>query len=206
MTSGHAMLIPGSWLCASPEGSARPLPDPLGPTTGSAMTTDPFSYRLEQPDDDPAIEELHRVAFGPGRFARAAYRLRDGVLNDPELSFVAHAAGRLIASARLTPIAIGVRPALLLGPLVVFPPLKGLGAGKTLVRISVDAARAAGHEVVMLVGDEAYYGPLGFARSAPYAITLPGPVDPNRVLVCGLKPGALEGLSGRATRLQGGNS
>jgi len=128
------------------------------------------------------------------------------VPHDPELSFVARAAERVIASVRLTPIAIGERPALLLGPLVVFPPLKGQGARRNLVRIAVDAARVAGHEVVMLVGDEPYYGPLGFSRLESHAITLPGPVDPERVLVCGLKPGAIEGLSGPARRPGGGNS
>lgn len=159
-----------------------------------------FTYRLEQPDDDPAIETLHSEAFGPGRFARAAYRLREGIPHDPALSFVAHARERMIASVRVTAIAIGGRPALLLGPLVVLPSYKGRGAGKELVRMAVEAARAAGHAVVMLVGDEDYYGPLGFARLSPYQITLPGPVDPSRVLVAGLVEGALDGFGGPATR------
>lgn len=164
------------------------------------MNASPFTYRLEQPDDEPAIEALHSDAFGPGRFARAAFRLREGVSHDPRLSFLAYAGDRLVASVRLTPIAIDGRPALLLGPLVVMPAYKGRGAGKTLVRTALNAAREAGHRIVMLVGDEDYYGPLGFSRLAPYAITLPGPVDPDRVLVAGIADGALEGLVGRATR------
>lgn len=167
------------------------------------MNTNPFSYRLEQPEDASAIETLHREVFGPGRFARAAYRLREGVAHDPRLSFVAHARDRLIASVRMTPIAIGARPALLLGPLVVVPSVKGQGAGKNLVRIAVEAAGEAGHNVVMLVGDEEYYGPLGFSRLAPYAITFSAPVDPERVLVCGLVEGAFEGLGGQAGKLGG---
>ena len=51
---------------------------------------------------------------------------------------------------------------------------------------------------MLLVGDMPYYGPLGFTRLGPYAVTLPAPVDPARVLVAGLADGALEGLSGRA--------
>jgi predicted N-acetyltransferase YhbS len=164
------------------------------------MKPEPFTYRPEQPDDDPAIETLASEAFGPGRFARAAYRLREGVPHDPALSFVAHADAHMVASVRLTPIAIGGRPALLLGPLVVMPAYKGQGAGRTLVRMALAAAGAAGHAVVMLVGDEDYYGPLGFTRLAPYAITLPGPVDPRRVLVAALVDGALDGLAGPATR------
>jgi predicted N-acetyltransferase YhbS len=163
------------------------------------MKPSPFTYRLEQPDDDPAIEALHAEAFGPGRFARAAYRLREGATHDPALSFVAHAGERMIASVRMTAIAIGDRPALLLGPLVVLPACKGQGAGRALVGIAVKAARDAGHKVVMLVGDLEYYGGLGFSRLRRYQITLPGPVDPDRVLIAGLAEGALEGLAGPAT-------
>lgn len=157
-----------------------------------------FTYRLEHPDDEPAIEALHAEAFGPGRFARAAYRLREGVAHDPGLSFVAHDGERMIASVRMTAISIGDRPALLLGPLVVLPAYKGQGAGRALVRMAVKKAGEAGHEAVMLVGDLDYYGPLGFSRLRRYQITLPGPVDPDRVLVAGLVEGALEGLAGPA--------
>lgn len=163
------------------------------------MKSDPFTYRLEQPDDDSAIEALHAEAFGPGRFARTAYRLREGIRHDPTLSFVAHAGERMIASVRMTPIAIGGRPALLLGPLVVLPACKGQGAGKQLVRMAVKAAGEGGHAVIMLVGDEDYYGPLGFSRLDRYRITLPGPVDPDRVLVAELVDDALDGLGGAAT-------
>ena len=164
------------------------------------MTTLPFSFRPESPEDDAEIEALHAQAFGPGRFARAAFRLREGVPHDPALSFVATLDDGLVASVRLTPITIDGRPALLLGPLAVKPQYKGRGAGKQLVRIALDAARAGDHRVVLLVGDEPYYGPLGFRRLARNAITLPAPVDPDRVLVAGLTPDALEGLSGKAER------
>ena len=157
-----------------------------------------FVIVAERPDDAPAIEALHRRVFGPGRFARAAFRLREGVPHDPHLSLVATLDGRMIGSVRLTPIAIGGRPALLLGPLAVDPAWKGQGAGKLLVRSALQAARAAGHSLALLVGDEPYYGPFGFQRLAPYAITLPGPADPARVLVAGLTPGALDGLKGPA--------
>ncbi len=166
------------------------------------MTQGSFSYRLEKPVDSDTIETMHRDVFGPGRFAKSAYRLREGVAHDPALSFVAERDGAIVASVRLTPIAIGGRPALLLGPLLVVPAFKGQGAGKTLVRMSLEAARKAGHALVLLVGDEPYYGPLGFAKLPPYAITMPGPADPDRVLVAGLVDGALEGLSGPVTSLR----
>jgi predicted N-acetyltransferase YhbS len=164
------------------------------------MTSEIFAYRLEEPADDAAIEHLHDVTMGPGRFARAAFRLREGVPQDPALSFVATVNGRVMATVRLTPIRIGGRPALLLGPLAVEPAFAGRGAGKTLVRMALKAAAEYGHRAVLLVGDEPYYGPLGFEHVKPGAITLPAPADPNRILVAGLRAGALDGLSGAATR------
>ncbi|MBZ9936465.1 N-acetyltransferase [Mesorhizobium sp. BR1-1-16] len=164
------------------------------------MKIDSFTVQAERPTDDGAIEALHEASFGPGRFSRAASLLREGVPHDPALSFVATTGPDLIGSVRLTPIVIGARPAILLGPLAVVDGWKGRGAGKSLMRTSLAAAREAGHQVVLLVGDEPYYGPFGFVRVPPYSITLPAPADPARVLVCPLVEGAIEGLSGAARR------
>jgi predicted N-acetyltransferase YhbS len=164
------------------------------------MISDVFTCRPEQPADTPAIEALHAELFGPERFKRAAYVLRDGVRPDPALCFVAEAGARLVASVRMTPITIGGRAALMLGPLAVVPQFKGQGAGKALVRMALAVAREAGHRVVRLVGDLSYYGPLGFTHLGRDVITLPAPVDPHRVLVAGLADGALDGLAGRAGR------
>ncbi len=43
----------------------------------------------ERPQDAAAIQGLEERAFGPGRFARSAYRLREGNPHDMALSFVA---------------------------------------------------------------------------------------------------------------------
>jgi predicted N-acetyltransferase YhbS len=158
----------------------------------------PFSFRLEQPDDAATIEKLHAELFGPERHKRAAYVLRDGVAPDARLCFVAVRDGELAASVRMTPITIARRPALLLGPLVVDPRWKGQGAGRALVRLALGEAAKQGHRLVMLVGDLPYYGPLGFEFLGRDVITLPAWVDPDRVLVAGLAPGALDGVGGAA--------
>lgn len=166
------------------------------------MTSAPFAFRLEQPADSPIIEALYAKLFAPDWVKRAAYVLRDGVPPDSALSFVAMVDDKLAASVRMTPITIGKRPALILGPLVVDPAYKGQGAGRALVRTALEAARSAGHTVVMLVGDLPYYGPLGFTFLGRDIITLPAWVDPARVLVAGLVPGALDGLQGSAERVR----
>lgn len=165
------------------------------------MTSAPFSYRLERAADAAVIEALYAKVFAPDWVTRAAYVLRDGVAPDHALSFVATVNDTVIASVRMTPITIGKRPALILGPLVVDPAHKGQGAGRTLVRMALDAARDAGHRVVMLVGDLPYYGPFGFSFLGRDVITLPAWVDPDRVLVAGLVPGALDELKGAAERI-----
>ena len=97
----------------------------------------------------------------------------------------------------MTPIRIGDQPALLLGPLVVEPAFRQHGLGEKLVIKSLEAARAAGHRLVILVGDPGYYGRMGFSRIPDSRVKMPGPVDPDRLLYCELVPGALERVAGR---------
>ena len=157
-----------------------------------------YMLRSAQPSDVADIEALHEMAFGPGRFARTAFRLREGVAPDMKLSLVAQFGDRLGGSVTMTRIRIGHAPALLLGPLAVHPDFGRKGAGRALVRASLNAARLAGHRLVLLVGDEPYYGPLGFRRVDPAKVMLPGPVDPRRVLLAELQPGAFDGAEGMA--------
>ncbi len=150
-----------------------------------------LSYLPEQASHDAIIDDINAEAFGPGRFARAAYRIREGGPHERNLSFVALADGEVIASVRLTRVKIGLASALLLGPLAVRPSWKNQGIGRHILRLSVEAARANGHTLVTLVGDEPYYGPFGFKRVPHKQITFPAAVDYNRVLVLELKEGSL---------------
>ena len=63
------------------------------------------------------------------------------------------------------------------------------------MRTGLQAARAAGHALAFLVGDEPYYGRYGFTRT-PERIILPGPYDPARLLHLELAPGALGDAAG----------
>ncbi len=150
------------------------------------------------PDDADAIEHLNERVFGPGRFARSAYRVRETADPDPDLSFVARVGTLLVGASFLTPVGIGGAPALLLGPLIVEPVFRSQGIGEALVTRSLEAAKAAGWKLVILVGDEPYYARMGFKLVPPGRITLPGPVDPARLLYCELEPGALEAAEGQA--------
>jgi predicted N-acetyltransferase YhbS len=155
-----------------------------------------ISYLAETAAHDHEIEDINAEAFGPGRFARAAYKIREGGPHERGLSFVATHSGQVVATVRLTRIAVGEGRSLLLGPLAVRPSHKDLGIGRRLVRISLDAARAAGWGSVILVGDEPYYGPLGFLQVPIGQITMPRPVDYRRLLIHEIDAGALGTLSG----------
>ena len=155
--------------------------------------------RPERPSDAPIVNALQQVAFGPGAYARAAFRVREQAPHDPSLSFVTELNGALVASVRMTPIRIGEDRGLLLGPLVVDPAHTNLGYGKALMRLALEEARRAGWPFVLLVGDAPYYAPFGFRPLPPGRVRMPGPVDPARLLVAELKPGAAGGLRGLVT-------
>ena len=142
------------------------------------------------------IERLHERTFGPGRFARTSYRIRERVPHRLDLSFTARVGTLLVGSVRQTPILIGEVKALLLGPVTIEPPFRGRGIGRALTARALDAARSKGHRLVVLVGDEPYYGRLGFKPIPKGRTTMPGPVDPARLLVCELCAGAFEGVGG----------
>ena len=150
----------------------------------------------ETADDAEAVERLHERTFGPGRYARTAFRIREGRAHLLELSFTARIGTLLVGSLRLTPICIGEAPALLLGPLTIEPPFRERGVGSALIKRALKDAGAKGHKLVVLVGDEPFYGKLGFKRIPKGQVKMPGPVDPARLLVAELKPGAFEGVSG----------
>ncbi|HTZ01861.1 MAG TPA: N-acetyltransferase [Xanthobacteraceae bacterium] len=150
----------------------------------------------ETPADATAIERLHERTFGPGRFAKTAYRLREQSAHRLEISFTARIGTLLVGSIWLSPIRVGDRKALLLGPLTVEPAFRERGVGNALIERALADAKAKGHRLVLLVGDEAYYGKSGFKRVPPGRVTMPGPVDPARLLVAELEQGAFEGVSG----------
>jgi predicted N-acetyltransferase YhbS len=161
-----------------------------------AMSELSLTILPETADDAPAIERLHERTFGPGRYARSAYRIREGREHLLELSFTARIGTLLVGSLRLTPIRVGETPALLLGPLTVEPPFRSRGIGSALIARALHDAKAKGHKLVLLVGDEPFYGKIGFKRIPKGQVKMPGPVDPARLLVIELTPGAFEGVSG----------
>jgi predicted N-acetyltransferase YhbS len=151
----------------------------------------------ERPADRPLVEELIARAFGPGRYAKTAERLREGNRPVADLCFVAWAEEGAVGCVRLWPVRIGGAKALLLGPIAVDETHQSRGLGAALIGRACDEAAGRGHGLVILVGDESYFGPLGFSAALAGAVVMPGPVDRRRVLVRALAPHAADGLKGQ---------
>ena len=67
------------------------------------MTDLSITILPETADDEIPIERLHERTFGPGRYARTAFRIREGVSHLFALSFTARIGTLLVGSVRLSP-------------------------------------------------------------------------------------------------------
>ena len=165
--------------------------------------TPAFDIRPESALDHEAIERLHDRAFGPGRYARTAFRLRETGGTDAapadataRFCYSALVGTLLMGSIRMTPVMAGEVRALMLGPLTVDPSFEGVGVGAALVRRALAAAIDAGETLVLLVGDEPYYRRFGFRMVPDGQLKLPGPVNTRRFLAAELVDGALDRAKG----------
>ncbi len=163
------------------------------------VTTHPVT-----PADFAGIGALHDIVFGPGALTRTAYRIREGLpYSTPFCRLAAHGP-RLMGFIRFAPILIGGQGrALMLGPLAVHPDYANQGHARRLIGEGLEAARASGIALVILVGDRPYYGRLGFVPVPTGQISMPGPVDLMRLLAYELVPGALSRFQGSITREAG---
>ena len=144
----------------------------------------PSKIRFATPEDDAFVDELQAAAFGPGRFARTAFRVRERLPIDKSLSLIAEVDGTPAACVWMTPLSVGGIDGYMLGPLATHPDVRKRGIGKQVAlevtRIALERGKGS---FVILIGDRDYYCPLGWQPTTLGAVEWPGPVDPTRVLV-----------------------
>jgi predicted N-acetyltransferase YhbS len=169
---------------------------------------------------DPAmIEEVLDRAFGPGRHARTAYRIREGMDWLPGLSLAAlDDQDMLVATIQCWPIALqtpqGQVPLVMVGPVAVVPERQGKGFGVGLMsamiaedaRLAASSGRAFMNSAAVgqtglpqvLIGDAEYYGRWGFSAALTGGWRCPGPYEPHRLLARGTAVAAMpaEGMLG----------
>lgn len=151
----------------------------------------------EKPEHAAQIERVLDHAFGPGRHAKTSERVRErGAVLEPSLTRVAlNDAGDVVGVCRIWRVEAGA-PLFFLGPLAVDPSERSAGLGLSLVHGAIAACRANGGNGVVLVGAERFFRPAGFSIVPARRITLPGPVDPARLLWLELRPGGLDKAQG----------
>jgi predicted N-acetyltransferase YhbS len=155
------------------------------------------TVRFATSADDRFVDDLQALAFGPGRFARTAYRVRERFPIDKSLSLIAEVNGQPCGSVWMTPISVGGIDGYMLGPLATHPDFRKRGAGKLLAKeVSRIALERGEGSFVLLVGDRDYYCPLGWVPTVPGSVIWPGPVDHARVLVYSQDPTMAVRLAG----------
>lgn len=183
----------------SPDTGGRRKPRRKPRCPDRTMIPQRFTIMPEAAADAAEVDSLLDQCFGLGRRTKTTYRLREGERPVAGLSFVARDVdSRLVGAISFWRVLIGEAgtPALLLGPLAVTPQRQGIGIGRALMAAGLGGARARGERLVILVGDEPYYGRVGFRRVPKDRLLLPGPVDAERLLYLELEPGAIEMASG----------
>lgn len=185
----------------------------LAPKISFEPMTSEITIRPERQEEFSAVYDLVRVAFQTARMSDGdeqdyVERLRRGQNYIPELSLVACCGGELAGQVMLSktfvrPDRVSVsRPepfrVLLLAPLAVKLEYRRRGIGAMLVNEAFRRARELGWTAVVLVGDPAYYGRLGFSLASRYGIYAAEDrqmYEPY-LQIYELTPGALDGVSG----------
>ena len=145
------------------------------------------NIRLAHDKDLKNIEKLLDEAFGPGRYARTAYRYREKHNLISEYSYIYQDNKQLLASISFSQIFINNKSeGLLLGPLAVKPGHVGKGYGVALVETTIKLIKKSKkYSFIVLVGDIDYYRRFNF-KQISQPLNLVGPVNPNRVLILSL--------------------
>jgi predicted N-acetyltransferase YhbS len=148
---------------------------------------------------DPAlVEQLLDRAFGPDRLARTAYKVRGPLAQClPPLSFAMIDDGDLLlATIQAWPVALTdaqgrKHPLIMVGPVAVLPEHQGEGLGTALMLAQARAMDPAAPLPRVLIGDAPYYGRFGFTAAHTGGWTLPGPWEPERLLLACENPAVL---------------
>ena len=159
--------------------------------------------RPEQPEESVQVRAVNALAFGSddeGRLVDAVRQREESLI-----SLVAVDGDTVVGHILFSPVTIatpeGEYQTVGLGPMSVHPDFQRQGVGGSLIRRGLEACRAAGYGVVVVLGHPSYYPRFGFTRAGTHGIHWEQEVPGDAFMVMELTPGALEGCSGVARYL-----
>ncbi len=159
--------------------------------------SDRVAVRPEAAADLTAVREVNERAFGRTGEADIVDSLR-GVAG--AISLVAVVDGRVVGHVLFTPVTLEHKKKGMTGvglaPLAVLPEFQKQGVGSALVRSGLEACRAAGHALVVVIGHPKYYPRFGFVTAIRHGFSSEYPVPPAAFMICELTPGALAAAFG----------
>jgi putative acetyltransferase len=126
--------------------------------------------RPETPADHDAIHAVIRAAFGQETEALLVERLRAG--GDLVLSLVAEADG-IVGHVAFSRLSTEGGLATALAPVAVRPDRQRQSIGDALIREGLRRLAEAGEDLVLVLGDPAYYGRFGFTAEAAAPLKTP---------------------------------
>ena len=127
-------------------------------------------------------------SFGPGRFARSVYRLREKNDRDTEFSYIYELNNQILSSISYYKTFLNNDiNGLLLGPLAVDPEHRGKGYGVELVKYTIALIKKTmAYDFILVIGDYHYYEKFGF-KKINNTFSFYGPVNSEKVLILLLK-------------------
>ncbi|MFG3282625.1 GNAT family N-acetyltransferase [Streptomyces sp. NPDC048111] len=181
------------------DNARMPSEDPPSPSqhTQSPHTQSPYPSapaprwraRPEAPGETEAVRGVNLAAFPTAAEADLVDALRGDPAWVPGLSLVAEAPdGTVVGHALLTRCRVGGAEALALAPVAVAPGHQRGGAGTAVVRAALDAARALGEDLVVVLGHPGYYPRFGFAPASGFGVRAPFDVPDGALMALRLQP------------------
>lgn len=143
--------------------------------------------QISNEDNDKIIKLLYK-SFGPGRFARSVYRLREKNDRDTEFSYIYELNNQILSSISYYKTFLNNDiNGLLLGPLAVDPEHRGKGYGVELVKYTIALIKKTmAYDFILVIGDYHYYEKFGF-KKINNTFSFYGPVNSEKVLILPIK-------------------
>jgi putative acetyltransferase len=152
------------------------------------MTT-AWTTRAETPDDVRAVREVNVAAFPTAAEADLVDALRASDAWIEGLSIVTEdCEGTVVGHALLTRCHVDGTPALALAPCAVLPRVQRSGAGSAAIRAGLEAARAMGENLVLVLGHAEYYPRFGFTPASTFGIRPSFEVPDEAMMALALEP------------------